>query len=249
MEQLPWELMADSVGESPQHFARRKGRSVVRRAGDGRLDRRPCPRGDWTLLFATAAPADQGEDELTRETQWARIRAACEGAGVACARLEDATLESIRRVASRCAEEGRPVRALHLLSHGDWREGVGYGLEAGERLVAPDRLGAFIEHSLPELSLFAMLACNGAARAHRQSGTPAPLGSLAAAARAQGAWVVGRRFLLSAPGASDWTAAFYPDWLRQGGDIERAHNTALEALAQVEDIQLLDWMRLGLFTL
>lgn len=165
--QIIFEALPLTVQQVQAPFVALAGNAVVRRIAEG--DRRPrpgTPTDDGTLLFAWSQPRrKEDERRIVPHARHGRVlRKICKRNGIEMVTVPNASLEKIRNAARKAQENGKPVRALHLLCHGA-EVGAVWGLEidaSHKGAVDPTQLNALLHNDLPHLALLTLHACNSA---------------------------------------------------------------------------------------
>jgi hypothetical protein len=196
-------------------------------------------RSPGRLLFAWSKPE-----------QWIPVlehRRALAGAGGDFHELPEMNLASLRIALAKAADDGAPVRVLHLLCHGTKVANEIFGLalhpddqHADADRVTGDRLAAALGPSLQHLQCVVLSACHssnagpfgtmfgGVAHEFHRRGVPA---------------VIASRYPLSSTGSEKLTTAFYQALYRDKTSILDAFQAARAALST----SWFDWASLQLF--
>lgn len=248
--QLPWEAVptAGQSGHGP--FALKPRNSLRRRFS--RKSRSPnpgTPDEGGSLMFAWS----ESHQLVPWEAHDVILDRICKARGIKLIRVPKASLPQIREKAQRAKNAGRPVRALHLLCHGQLvttdSKAWGLALDGPEgEVVNPKTFQTLLETELEHLVLMTLSFCDSANPgevATKEDRTP-PIGSVAQAGFASGVDVVGSQYMLTIPGSTLAMEKLYGILLGEGLPLENAMQMARALLDTDGPSQTHDWASLVL---
>lgn len=242
MYTLPWELL--TIQASGQNLFGIPGVFLAYAWPGAAVEERPAELDERVLMACSAAG---GSIPAAKHLQPLKSTRASTGFDP----LRDVVLHVSRSKLGaalvRMDDAGNPASVLHILCHGDERDG-NFGLifngEAGQArdFVTASDLRRVLQPHVSSLRLVVLAACHG--------GDPGALGrhlgGVAQALHRIGIqWVIGSRYPLSVPGSNEFVRTFYGALLGDRASVEQAFADARRHLVVAGGP--LDWLSMQLF--